>query len=204
VVKPAPVRQKDFHDRRWPIWRSITEPVTVTRRLRRQERLGMARDALSRVRLVRGQDLYTLDAGALAALEPDLILTQDLCRVCALPAGHVAEALCYLGCAAEVASLDPRTLNDVLATILTVGERTGTQRQAEFLVAALRRRIAAVAERVAGRLRPTVAVIEWIDPPFTALDPGSGHRRLRPAGCRPPWSAVGPVQLGPDRCTLKS
>src|SRR6202042_2903571 len=105
-------------------------------------------DAYVRSQLARGEDLYTLDAGALAALEPDLILTQDLCRVCALPAGHVAEALCYLGCAAEVVSLDPRSLDDVLATILTIGERTGAKRQAESLVAALRGRLAAVAGRV--------------------------------------------------------
>jgi len=94
--------------------------------------------------------------------------TQDLCRVCALPAGHVEEALDYLGCTAGVVSLDPRTLDDVLATILTVGERTGARPQAERLVTALRRRLAAVAEQVAGRRRPAVAVIEWTDPPFTA------------------------------------
>jgi iron complex transport system substrate-binding protein len=125
-------------------------------------------DAYVRSQLARGEDLYTLDAGALAALEPDLILTQDLCRVCALPAGHVAEALCYLGCTAEVVSLDPHSLDDVLGAILTIGERTGAQRQAEPLVAALRRRLAAVAEQVAGRRRPATAVIEWVDPPFTA------------------------------------
>jgi iron complex transport system substrate-binding protein len=125
-------------------------------------------DAYVRSRLAAGEDLYTLHADALAALAPDLILTQDLCRVCALPAGHVEDALDYLGCAAEVVSLDPKRLEDVLATILTVGDHTGARPQAERLVAALRRRLAAVADRVAGRRRPSVAVIEWTDPPFTA------------------------------------
>ena len=125
-------------------------------------------DAYVRTRVAAGEDLYTLHADALAALAPDLILTQDLCRVCALPAGRVEEALDYLGCTAGVVSLDPRTLDDVLATILTVGERTGARPQAERLVTALRRRLAAVAEQVAGRRRPAVAVIEWTDPPFTA------------------------------------
>jgi len=125
-------------------------------------------DAYVRSRLAAGEDLYTLHADALAALAPDLILTQDLCRVCALPAGHVEDALDYLGCAAEVVSLDPKRLEDVLATILTVGEHADAQPQAERLVAALRRRLAAVADRVAGRRRPSVAVIEWTDPPFTA------------------------------------
>jgi iron complex transport system substrate-binding protein len=125
-------------------------------------------DAYVRAQLAAGQDLYTLHADALAALAPDLILTQDLCRVCALPAGHVDDALDYLGCTAEVLSLDPHTLDDVLTTILTIGTRTGREQQAGHLVATLRQRLAAVAGRVAGRRRPAVAVIEWTDPPFTA------------------------------------
>jgi iron complex transport system substrate-binding protein len=125
-------------------------------------------DAYVRSQLAAGEDLYTLHADALAGLAPDLILTQDLCRVCALPAGHVTEALDYLGCTAEVISLDPHRLDDVLATIRTVGKHAGALRQAEQLVAALRRRLAAVADRVAGRRPPAVAVVEWTDPPFTA------------------------------------
>jgi iron complex transport system substrate-binding protein len=125
-------------------------------------------DAYVREQLAAGQDLYTLHAEALATLAPELILTQDLCRVCALPTGHVTQALDYLGCTAEVVALDPYSLDDVLATIVTVGLRTGTQRRAEQLVAALRRRLANVADRVAGRYRPAVAVVEWVDPPFTA------------------------------------
>ena len=125
-------------------------------------------DAYVRAELAAGRDLYTLHADALAALDPELILTQDLCRVCALPAGHVEDALDYLGCTAAVVSLDPRTLDDVLTTILTIGKHTGAQQQAGHLVASLRRRLAAVADRVAGRYRPAVAVIEWVDPPFSA------------------------------------
>jgi iron complex transport system substrate-binding protein len=125
-------------------------------------------DAYVRAELAAGRDLYTLHADALAALAPGLILTQDLCRVCALPTGHVEEALDYLGCTAEVVSLDPRTLEDVLATILTIGEHAGARQQAGHLVAALRRRLTAVAGRVAGQHQPAVAVIEWVDPPFSA------------------------------------
>jgi iron complex transport system substrate-binding protein len=125
-------------------------------------------DAFVREELAAGRDLYTLDAGALAALSPELILTQDLCRVCALPAGHVAEALDYLGCAAEVVTLDPHRLDDVLDTILLVGRHTRASQQAELLAASLRQRLADVSDRVAGQGRPAVAVIEWVDPPFTA------------------------------------
>jgi iron complex transport system substrate-binding protein len=125
-------------------------------------------DAYVRAQVATGQDLYTLHAGALAALDPELILTQDLCRVCALPAGQVTDALDYLGCRAEVVSLDPHSLDDVLATIGTVGQRAGAPARAGELVTGLRRRLADVAARVAGQPRPAVAVIEWVDPPFTA------------------------------------
>jgi iron complex transport system substrate-binding protein len=125
-------------------------------------------DQYVRGRLAAGEDLYTLHAQALAGLAPDLILTQDLCRVCALPSGHVSEALDYLGCQADVLSLDPRSLTGVLDTILAVGERTGTYDRAVQLVAGLSGRLAAVADLVAGWPRPKVAVVEWTDPPFTA------------------------------------
>jgi iron complex transport system substrate-binding protein len=125
-------------------------------------------DRYVRDQLASGEDLYTLHADALARLRPDLILTQDLCRVCALPSGHVTEALDYLGCNADVLSLDPYTLRDVLDTILTVGELTEATERAGRLVANLRGRLADVAARVAGRPRPRVAVVEWVDPPFAA------------------------------------
>ncbi len=125
-------------------------------------------DAYVRAQLAAGKDLYTLHAGALAALSPELILAQDLCRVCALPAGHVAEALDHLGCTAEVVALDPHTLNDVLETIVIVGRHAGAEQQAGLLVASLRQRLANIADRVAGCGRPAVAVVEWIEPPFTA------------------------------------
>jgi iron complex transport system substrate-binding protein len=125
-------------------------------------------DAYVREQIAAGKDLYTLDAGALAVLSPEVILTQDLCRVCALPAGHVTEALDYLGCTAEVVTLDPHSLDDVLETILLVGQRTGARSQAELLVASLRQRLADVSHRVADQRRPAVAMMEWVDPPFTA------------------------------------
>jgi iron complex transport system substrate-binding protein len=125
-------------------------------------------DAYVRDQLAAGRDLYTLDAGALAALRPDLILTQDLCRVCALPSGHVDAALDYLGCRADVLSLDPYSLDDVLDTILAVGRRADAADRAMRLVGALRDRLDRVLDGVAGLPRPRVAVVEWVDPPFTA------------------------------------
>ena len=125
-------------------------------------------DGYVKGRMAAGEDLYTLHADALAGLDPELILTQDLCRVCALPSGQVSDALDYLGCRADVVSLDPYTLDEVLDTIRTVGDRTGVPDRAARLVASLRARLAAVAAAVAPLSRPRVAVVEWVEPPFTA------------------------------------
>jgi iron complex transport system substrate-binding protein len=125
-------------------------------------------DRYVRAQLAAGEDLYTLHARALAGLAPDLILTQDLCRVCALPSGQVNDALTYLGCRADVLTLDPHSLDDVLDSILLVGQRAGVTDRAERLVGELRARLALVAASVGGRGRPRVAVVEWVDPPFSA------------------------------------
>jgi iron complex transport system substrate-binding protein len=125
-------------------------------------------DAYVRSRMAAGADLYTLHAGALSALDPDLILTQDLCRVCAIPSGDVQDALNHLGCHADVLALDPHTLTEVLDTLLLVGKHTGADDQARQVVDELRIRLLAVRRAVASRPRPRVAVVEWVDPPFTA------------------------------------
>src|SRR6516164_218472 len=125
-------------------------------------------DRYVRAQLAAGRDLYTLHAQALAGLAPDLILTQDLCRVCALPSGHVTDALDYLGCRADVLTLDPHSLEEVLDSVLLVGRRAGVPERAALLVAGLRARLDVVAARVAGLRRARVAVVEWVDPPFTA------------------------------------
>jgi iron complex transport system substrate-binding protein len=125
-------------------------------------------DDYVRGRLAVGGDLYTLHERALAELQPDLILTQDLCRVCALPSGQVEATLAYLGCRARVLTLDPRSLAEVLDSILTVGQAAGVPGRARRLVSGLRDRLAAVAARVEHQPRPKVAVMEWVDPPFTA------------------------------------
>lgn len=124
-------------------------------------------DAYVRARREEGVDLYTLDEGALADVDPDLVLTQDLCRVCALPTDRVDEALAHLGCRADVVTLDPHTLDDVLTSVERVAAEAGVTDRGHVVVAGLRRRLAEVEARVAGRRRPRVAVVEWVDPLFT-------------------------------------
>ncbi|MFC5380514.1 ABC transporter substrate-binding protein [Aquipuribacter nitratireducens] len=125
-------------------------------------------DARVRAMAAAGEDLYTLQEGALRGLQPDLVLTQDLCRVCALPSDVVDDALAHLGCSADVVALDPASLDDVVLSVLDVARALDVVPAGEELVAALRARLDRVAATVAGRPRPRVAVLEWVDPPFTA------------------------------------
>src|SRR5919107_1249178 len=113
-----------------------------------------------------GADLYPLDAGALAGLDADLVVTQDLCAVCAVDVSVVDEALDHLGCTAEVLTIDPHTMDEVLRSVETLGKATGREPQADALVRTLRTRLGTVAGRTAGRPRPRTLVLEWTDPPF--------------------------------------
>jgi iron complex transport system substrate-binding protein len=113
-----------------------------------------------------GEDLYHLDAGALGALDADLVVTQDLCAVCAVDVSVVDDALAYLGCRAEVLTIDPHTLDEVLGSITTLGSATGTADAAARLVADLRDRLHAVESAVRAAVRPRALVLEWTDPPF--------------------------------------
>lgn len=124
-------------------------------------------DAHVSAALARGEDLYHLDQDALAGLDADLVVTQDLCAVCAVDIDVVNDALSYLGCTAEVITIDPHSLDEVLHSIIRLGDITGHSAAAATLVEDLRRRLAAVAVRVkTAARRPRVVVLEWTDPPY--------------------------------------
>jgi iron complex transport system substrate-binding protein len=127
-------------------------------------------DAEVKSRMAAGEDLYRLDEGALRDLDPDLVLTQDLCAVCAVDITEVDAALAHLGCQAQVVTLDPMNLSQVLRSIGTVGRATGTQTRAHQIVDALQARLDRVFELVKDEPRPRLAILEWTDPPFS-----SGH-----------------------------
>ncbi len=115
-----------------------------------------------------GTELYTLDRERLASLDPDLIVSQDLCRVCALPSGDVTAAVESLGCSSEVFSYDPMTLDGVLDEMEALGRVAGAGPEAERAIEALRTRLAAQRMVAAARNeRPKVLMLEWPDPPFT-------------------------------------
>ena len=113
--------------------------------------------------------LFTLDGDRLAALAPDLILTQAACDVCAISAADVEAAVRRSAGHARVLALSPSTLADLFSDILAVGKATARLAQARELVARLRARIDSLAFRVQSLPdRPRVAVIEWLDPPMAA------------------------------------
>ncbi len=113
--------------------------------------------------------VYELDGDRLTALAPDVVLTQSLCEVCAVPREAVETAVCSMPQQAEVVSLDPHSLNDVLDTILEVGEHLNAQPQARRLVADLQQRIERVQLAIAPTAeRPRVFCCEWLDPIFRA------------------------------------
>jgi len=150
--------------------------------------------------MARGEDLYHLDEGALAGLDADLVVTQDLCAVCAVDVSVVDDALAHLGCTAEVLTIDPHTIDEVNASILTLGRVTGHDAEAAALVDSLCARLDGVRRRVAGRPRPRVMLLEWTDPPFAPghwvpemIEAAGGEPLLGKAGAkseRVTWEAV--------------
>jgi iron complex transport system substrate-binding protein len=125
-------------------------------------------DVAVSARVAGGESIYTLDDARIRAIDPDLILAQDLCQVCAVPSGAVEEALDVIGCHARVVSLDPGRLGEVIDCVGMVGAATGTVADAAALMESLRARVDAVRALVEGRARPRVLVLEWPDPPFNA------------------------------------
>ncbi len=122
-------------------------------------------DAAVRESLLDGRSLYAVDRELLEQLQPDLIITQDLCRVCAVSSGELrdVEALNV-----PILALDPRTLEGIEASVRTVADQLGVPEAGERETARMRQSIEATRRAVAGRRTPRVAVLEWLDPPFAA------------------------------------
>jgi iron complex transport system substrate-binding protein len=128
-------------------------------------------DTLVHERLQAETALYTLDLSMLAELEPDLIVTQALCDVCAVAEEEVRIAACSLPGQPRVINLEPACLEDVFKCLQIVGDATGRGELAAAEITKLRARVDAVAARSAKIVnRPRVIILEWIDPPFS-----SGH-----------------------------
>ena len=123
-------------------------------------------DAMVREVTGRGEPLYELDEPQLAAVAPDLIVTQELCAVCAVSYDDVRAVAERLPSRPEVISLDPRTLGEVLDDLARLGKATGAAQQGDALRAGLRARLDRVKDAVRGASRPRVVTLEWLAPPY--------------------------------------
>jgi iron complex transport system substrate-binding protein len=126
-------------------------------------------DAAVRERIAKGESIYELDEEELRDAEPDLIVTQALCMVCAVSVDDVRTIAEDLPGPPRVISLDPKTFGETLGDVRTIAQATGARDAALELIARTRGRVDQV--RLAVRHaeeRPTVAALEWLDPVFTA------------------------------------
>lgn len=151
-------------------------------------------------RLGKGESLYQADEELLRRLDPDLILTQDLCQVCAPSGNELSKVLKALPRSPKVLWQTPRTLEQIFDCLLELGEATGRTKEARDLVEAGRARLSRVRERVEGLPRPRVFMMEWVDPVYCAghwvpemVEIAGGEDRLGRKGefsVRTPWEDV--------------
>lgn len=125
-------------------------------------------DAAVRKRTLEGEAIYELDRDLLARLEPELIVTQALCPVCAVSYDEVAKVAKTLPSKPQVIALDPKTLGETLGDVRTIAQATDRREQGETLVAEIATRIDRVKLAVRGQPRPRVAALEWLNPVFLA------------------------------------
>jgi iron complex transport system substrate-binding protein len=137
----------------------------------------------------RGESSYAVDAEMLRALEPDLIVTQDTCHVCAAYPDDLTAALGRLRRQPRVVSLGPKRLADLWSDIRALGQATGRRAAGETLIKRLKARLERVEAAMRGAPRPRVLCLEWLDPPFVGghwvpemVDLAGGHPALGQAG----------------------
>jgi len=147
------------HECNWP--ESVRRvPIVSSSRIDSENLSGRQIDDAVTVAMAEGEALYAVDAGLLAELQPDVIITQDLCRVCAVSGNDL------IGLRAKTISLGPHTLAEVAESVRYLARELGVPEKGEAAAAEMEQRIGRVRHAVAGKKRPRVFVAEWIDPPF--------------------------------------
>ena len=175
------------HECDWP--QEVASVPVVTTTEVDQDRLSSKEISAAVGGAHHGSSLYHLDVELLAELAPDVVLTQDLCEVCAVSYRQVSAAVRAMDVGPTVLSLEPRTVSGVLDCLREVGEVLGRADVAESRITALARRIDAIRERRRGSRLPSVVALEWLDPVWPA-----GHwipEQIAVAGGIPLLSEVG-------------
>jgi iron complex transport system substrate-binding protein len=181
-------------------------PVVTSARIDTADLESAAIDGAVRAALADGRSLYAVDGDLIARLAPDLILTQDLCEVCAVSSSD--ESLCAIGI--ETFALDAHAVAGIEETVIELGARLGVQANARTVVDGMELAIRETSVRVGGLPRRRVFVCEWLDPPFAAghwvpemVKAAGGADVLGQAGrpsFRTSWDAV--RRLEPDLVVL--
>ena len=149
---------------RWPV-EVVGTPVVSAARIDPSAMTSLEIDAAVRASVADGRSLYTVDADLIDELSPDVIVTQDLCSVCAVSSGELRSA-CPVG--AEIVSLDPRTYGEVVESVGYLASRLGVAERGDAIAARMLDTVAEVAASVRGQPRRRVFFAEWLDPPFSA------------------------------------
>lgn len=153
-------------DSNWPP-EALSKPLVARNRVDMTGLSSAEIDALVNATASEAHSLYTVDAELMGALEPDLVIIQDLCEVCSVSSGDLTTA-CPIG--TPVYSMNPRTMDDVIESVIELADRMDAHEAGVALAGSMRATIDSVREAVAGLPRPRVFVAEWMDPPY-----GSGH-----------------------------
>jgi len=153
-------------DSNWPP-EVLSKPLVARTRIDVSGLTSAEIDALVNESASESHSLYAVDAQLMDDLRPDLVITQDLCEVCAVSSGDLTTA-CPIG--TEVFSMNPRSLDDVVESVITLADRLGVHERGVAVSETMRAKVAAVRAAVDGLERPRVFVAEWMDPPY-----GSGH-----------------------------
>ncbi len=148
-----------------------------------------------------GLAVYEVDAEALKSVAPDVILTQDQCEVCAVSLADVERAVqTWTDCRANVVSLRPHTMADVYADNQRIAVAIGAAEAGRALNARMQARFAEISEAVAGRGKPRLAFIEWIDPPMSGghwmpelIEIAGGQNLFGASGAQSPWISLAEI-----------
>lgn len=181
------------HECQWP--EAVRDvPVVSASRIDSAALDGRQIDEAVRDAVAKGEALYAVDGERLFSLRPDFILTQDLCRVCAVSGDDLADT------GARILNLGPRTLAEVAESVRRLGEELGVPERGAAVADEMLQRIDRVRAAVSGRQRPRVFVAEWIDPPFACghwipemVEAAGGEEVMGRAGqrsVRTTWDAV--------------
>ncbi|MFW6075227.1 MAG: cobalamin-binding protein [Chloroflexota bacterium] len=197
------------HECDWPP--DAREKPHITRSVLPTGRLSSAEiDRLVGERVRSGEAIYELDAGLLRQLEPDLILTQELCPVCAVSYDDVVEIASSLPSRPEVLSLEPASVDEILESIERVAAAAGCPVRGRQVTGELRARREAIGERLEGAEPVSVVCLEWLDPPMAGghwvpemVRAAGGRDLLGPEGGNSPyltWKQV--IEADPDAIVL--